>query len=106
MSYNKPLPRPDTLNGPFWAGAKEGKLLLQKCPSCGDVRFPPGPICPKCLADGQVWVEASGKGTLESWIDMHRAYWDGFNGRSAVPRLSGAVGGRASDGQQPRRQNG
>lgn len=78
MSYNKPLPRIDTLNAPFWAAAKAGKLMLQHCPACGDIRFPPGPVCPECLADGQDWVEASGNGTLESWADMHRAYWDGF----------------------------
>lgn len=78
MSYNKPLPKLDTLNRPFWAAAKEGKLLLQHCPSCGDVRFPPGPVCPKCLEGDQDWIESSGKGVLESWIDMHRAYWDGF----------------------------
>ena len=78
MSYNKPLPKLGTLNKPFWAGAREGKFLLQHCPACGDTRFPPGPVCPKCLAGDQTWIEASGQGTLESWIDMHRAYWDGF----------------------------
>ena len=78
MSYNKPLPKLDTLNKPFWAGAKDGTFLLQHCPACGDTRFPPGPLCPKCLSGDQTWIEASGKGTLESWIDMHRAYWDGF----------------------------
>jgi uncharacterized OB-fold protein len=78
MSTNKPLPRLDTLNKPFWAAAKEGKLLLQQCPACGDTRFPPGPVCPKCLEGDQIWIESSGQGTLESWIDMHRAYWDGF----------------------------
>jgi uncharacterized OB-fold protein len=78
MSYNKPVPHLDTLNKPFWAAAKEGRLLLQHCPSCGDTRFPPGPVCPKCLAADQDWVVASGKGTLESWIDMHRAYWDAW----------------------------
>ena len=78
MSYNKPLPRIDALTAPFWAAAKQGKLLLQHCPTCGDIRFPPGPVCPKCLAGNQDWIESSGKGVLESWIDMHRAYWDGF----------------------------
>jgi uncharacterized protein len=80
MSYNKPLPRVDTLTAPFWAAAKQGKFLLQHCPSCGDIRFPPGPVCPKCLAGNQDWIEASGNGVIESWIDMHRAYWDGFKG--------------------------
>ncbi len=78
MSYNKPLPRLDPLNAPFWAASKQGRLVLQHCPACGDVRFPPGPVCPKCLAGDQDWIEASGNGTLESWIEMHRAYWDGF----------------------------
>lgn len=80
MIYDKPLPRLDALNAPFWAAAKRGKLLLQHCPACGDRRFPPAPVCPRCLAGEQDWVEASGQGTLESWIDMHRAYWDGFKG--------------------------
>ena len=30
------------------------------------------------MAGDQTWIEASGGGTLESWVDMHRAYWDGF----------------------------
>jgi uncharacterized protein len=83
MSYNKPLPVLDTVNKPFWDGATNKKFMLQHCPACGDTRFPPGPICPKCLAGEQTWIEASGKGTLESWIDMHRAYWDGY--KDALP---------------------
>ena len=83
MNYNKPLPRQDPLNQPFWAAAKQGPLVLQHCPACGDRRFPPTPVCPQCLAGDQDWVEASGNGTLESWIDMHRAYWDGF--KDALP---------------------
>ncbi len=80
MSYNKPLPKLDTDNRPFWAAAKQGKFMLQFCRDCGDTRFPPGPVCPKCLSSNQDWKEASGKGTLESWVDFHRAYWDGFKG--------------------------
>ena len=80
MSYGKPLPRLDTLNKPFWAAAHEGKFMLQFCEDCGDTRFPPGPVCPKCLSSKQSWKQASGRGTLESWVDFHRAYWDGFKG--------------------------
>ena len=78
MSYNKPLPRQDTDNKPFWAATKDGKFLLHFCKDCGDTRFPPGPVCPKCLSPEQDWKPASGEGTLESWVDFHRAYWDGF----------------------------
>jgi len=80
MSYNKPLPRLDTTNGPFWDGARNNRFLLQYCKACGDTRFPPAHICPKCLSSDQDWKEASGRGTLESWVDMHRAYWDGYKG--------------------------
>jgi uncharacterized OB-fold protein len=80
MSYNKPLPRLDTTNRPFWDGARQGKLLLQYCKACGDTRFPPSHVCPNCLSSDQDWKQASGKGKLESWVDMHRAYWDGFKG--------------------------
>jgi len=79
MSYNKPLPRIDSLNKPFWDAARGEKLVIQACDDCGDMRFPPSPVCPKCLSGAQSWKPASGKGTLESWADFHRAYWPGFN---------------------------
>jgi hypothetical protein len=79
MSYDKPLPRIDTLNKPFWDAARDEKLVIQSCDECGDVRFPPSPVCPKCLSAAQSWKPASGKATLESWVDFHRAYWGGFN---------------------------
>lgn len=78
MSYDKPLPRIDTLNKPFWDAAHEGKLVVQSCDACHDVRFPPSPVCPKCLSGAQSWTPVSGTGTLESWVDFHRAYWNGY----------------------------
>jgi uncharacterized OB-fold protein len=77
-AYNKPLPRIDTLNKPFWDAAREHRLVVQTCTACGDTRFPPGPVCPKCLSAEQTWKDASGRGTLQSWIEFHRAYWDGY----------------------------
>ena len=78
-----PLPKIDPLNQPFWDAARAGKLVVQTCRACGGAHFPPSPVCPECLAPDQTWREASGRGTLESWIEMHRAYWDGF--RDALP---------------------
>jgi uncharacterized OB-fold protein len=77
-SYTKPLPRLDGLNRPFWARARDGRLALQACRRCDHVHFPPSPVCPRCLSDEQTWQDASGGGTLESWIDVNRAYWPGF----------------------------
>ncbi|MBN8874733.1 MAG: OB-fold domain-containing protein [Rhodospirillales bacterium] len=83
MAYAKPLPKIDTLNRPFWEAARQGRLVVQHCTGCGDRHFPPGPVCPVCLSDAQDWVEVSGRGTLEGWVDFHRAYWDGF--KDALP---------------------
>ena len=78
MSYDKPLPKIDELNRGFWDNARAGILSVQHCKACGDTRYPPSPVCPKCLSPDQDWLAVSGKGTLESWVDFHRAYWDGF----------------------------
>ncbi len=81
--YDKPLPKINALNRPFWEAAQKEKLVVQVCAACGDRRFPPSPVCPQCLSADHDWVEVSGLGTLESWVDFHRAYWDGF--RDALP---------------------
>lgn len=78
--YNKPLPVIDKLTKPFWDHAKAGRIAVQLCRDCGDVHFPPSPVCPHCLSENQGWRITQGRGTLESWIEFHRAYWDGFAG--------------------------
>jgi uncharacterized protein len=76
--YTKPLPRITPLNKPFWEFAARSIFALQTCDSCGDAHVPPSPVCPQCLSASQTWKPSSGRGTLESWVDFHRAYWDGF----------------------------
>jgi uncharacterized protein len=78
-AYTKPLPKISALTKPFWDHARAGRLALQVCRVCGDLRFPPSPVCPACLSDDQAWRITSGRGTLESWIEFHRAYWPAFN---------------------------
>jgi uncharacterized OB-fold protein len=55
----------------FWEGAKEGKLLIQRCKSCGTLRHPPGPSCPRCHSFEWDTVQASGRGTVYSFVVMH-----------------------------------
>lgn len=80
MTAAKPQPRPDPLTDPFWQHAARHVLAVQCCDACGDRHFPPSPICPNCNADRQSWQAVSGRGTLESWVTFHRAYWPGFAG--------------------------
>ena len=53
---------------PFWDGCARGELLLQRCSGCRAYRHPPSPICPHCLSDGHDWVEASGRGTVYTFV--------------------------------------
>lgn len=67
----RPAPGVSDDNRFFWEGLKEGKLLIQRCKSCGDLHHPPGPVCPKCHSFDWDTVQASGKGTVYSFVVMH-----------------------------------
>src|ERR1039457_5396455 len=71
----KPIyPTVNELNRPFWDGCRERRLMMQYCTKCGFVRYPAAPICPRCLATESTWQQASGRGTLFSFVVFHRAY--------------------------------
>ncbi|TAM15576.1 MAG: DNA-binding protein [Rhodanobacter sp.] len=55
----------------FWDGTRAGKLLIQRCKDCGALRHPPGPCCPSCHSFEWDTLEASGRGTIYSFVVMH-----------------------------------
>jgi uncharacterized OB-fold protein len=79
----KPRPHIDAVSRGFWEHARGGRLAMQTCDACGHVHFPGSPVCPNCLSSEQTWQPVSGRGSLESWVAFHRAYWPGFV--AAVP---------------------
>jgi uncharacterized protein len=68
-----PRPRPSIThdNAFFFEGAREGKFLVQKCSSCGQVRHPPGPMCSACRSLEWEPIEPSGRGVIYSFVVMH-----------------------------------
>ena len=75
VEYTRPIPDPDpTVAGPFWEGAREGKLMLPRCTACNRVHFYPRDICPHCHASSIEWIEASGEGYLHTFAVQHRAF--------------------------------
>jgi uncharacterized OB-fold protein/acyl dehydratase len=68
-----PRPRPAITqdNAFFFDGAKAGKLLIQKCASCGKLRHPPRPVCPHCRSLEWTAIEAAGRGTVYSFVVNH-----------------------------------
>jgi uncharacterized OB-fold protein len=60
----------------MWEAMKQGRLELQRCDNCHAWRYPPAPICPKCLSEKSTWTPVSGEGTIMSWVVFHKKYFD------------------------------
>lgn len=72
-SDTMPRPRPPTTRDTQWwfDALREGRLLIQRCAACGTLRHPPGPACASCHSFEWDTVEASGRGTIYSWVVVH-----------------------------------
>jgi uncharacterized OB-fold protein len=60
------LPAPDNASRHYWQSAAEGRLVIQRCTSCGVHQFYPRAMCVSCAGETE-WVEASGRGTLHTF---------------------------------------
>lgn len=59
----KPLPDvDDPLTAPFWAAAREARLVLPRCTHCSYLQWPPEPVCPECRHTGRAWHEFPARG--------------------------------------------
>jgi uncharacterized protein len=76
-----PIPAPDELTEPFWTGGIDGHLQVQRCEACGHLRFPPSPVCPRCLGDRCSWVGTSGTGEILSYVVFNHAYHSEWEAR-------------------------
>jgi uncharacterized OB-fold protein/acyl dehydratase len=68
-----PRPRPSlTHDQVFWfEGLQRGKLLIQRCSNCGALRHPPGPMCRRCRSLEWDTIEATGGGSVHSFVVVH-----------------------------------
>jgi uncharacterized OB-fold protein len=57
----------------WWRAVAERRLLLPHCRACGLTWFPPAPGCPRCGSAGPDHREASGRGSIYSWVVVERA---------------------------------
>jgi uncharacterized protein len=85
----KPIPIPDELSAPYWRGAREGRLVLQRCSGCGEHQFYPRPFCLACRGSELEWVDATGRGRLHTFSVVHRTADRAFAGD--VPYAFGVV---------------
>jgi uncharacterized protein len=78
------VPRVTPETAGFWEGARHGELRAQRCGSCGALRFPAQPMCPRCRSFDRVWTALSGRGTIHTFSIV--------TGEGAEPPLPGTHG--------------
>jgi uncharacterized protein len=83
-----PVPS-DPLTDFFWAGARQGRLMIQRCQTCGTYIHLPRPICRACRSFDLAPEQVSGQGTVYTFTETHRPFHPFFVDR--VPYLLAAV---------------
>ncbi len=79
----KPVPEVTPALAPYFAAARERRLVVQRCAGCGTLRFPPRELCTRCLGRDVTWQQVSGRGEVFSYNVMHQVYHPAF--ASEVP---------------------
>ena len=59
---------------PFWTAASEGRLLVERCTSCGRDGFPPRGICRYCRCRSMTQAEVTGRGRVYSYTVNHQRW--------------------------------
>jgi uncharacterized OB-fold protein len=87
VRFDLPTPEADTIE--FWEAAKEGRLLIRHCETCGAYSYYPRPFCPKCWSEQVSWHEASGEASLYTWSVIYANDMAPF--RDRVPYVAAIV---------------
>lgn len=57
---------------PYFTGGLRSELLVKRCGDCGTTQAYPQNLCGNCLSKNNVWIRASGKGTIYSFSVVHQ----------------------------------
>ncbi|MDX3522362.1 bifunctional MaoC family dehydratase N-terminal/OB-fold nucleic acid binding domain-containing protein [Streptomyces scabiei] len=90
----RPRPVVNRDNAGFWDGVARHRLLVQRCAGCGALRLPWLPGCNACGSPEWDTVEASGDGTVYSYVVMHHPPFPAFDPPYAVGLIELAEGVR------------
>ena len=86
---NLPSSAHNALTAFFWEGAREHKLLIQRCQACGFYNHPPRDVCRNCLSTELAPSRVSGKGRLYSYTVAQQAFHPAFVDR--VPYIVATI---------------
>jgi uncharacterized protein len=65
------IPTIDAASAPYWEAAKQGRLLIAACTTCGKLHHYPRAFCPHCWSEDVHPVQATGTGTLYTYSTVY-----------------------------------
>lgn len=77
MTTPTSFPNPTSVSAPFWEGAAQGVLRLQRCQSCHRAHHYPRVMCPFCGSQDLEWRDATGWGIVYSFAHQPSRDGDG-----------------------------
>jgi uncharacterized OB-fold protein len=94
MAADRPLPRLDSLNRPFWTGGAQGELRIVHCRDCDLWIHPPQPVCRRCLSENVAAEAVPGTGAVDTFTVNRQAWTPGQEVPFVIARvaLDGAPG--------------
>ena len=105
--------RGDADSSKWWEAIGSGELRLPTCGHCKRKWFPPSPTCPHCGASDHTLESATGRGTVYSWVVVHRTLDPEFVREAPYViaaidldegvRIVGRLFGESEDGEEPPR---
>ena len=78
MNNALPIPELEADSETFWRSCRVGKLMINRCQSCGWFVHPPVPVCAKCRGVDVKPEQVSGRGVLVSFTINHQAWVSGL----------------------------
>ena len=65
-------PRRNHETAAFWDACAEGRLVVPRCDTCGELFWYPRLVCPFCGSPSVTYTEVSGRGTIYARTIMRR----------------------------------
>jgi uncharacterized OB-fold protein len=86
MTYSGVYPSPTRTetNARFLDAWVEGKLILQKCGTCGITPSFPRDLCPSCWSTDLMWEQRSGEGKIVEFTVVHSHVSEPFSSEGPV----------------------
>ena len=70
IAFTQPVPDEDS--APYWAGLRNGVLLVQRCAACGAAQWYFRAMCANCWSRDLAHEASSGRGTVYSFTEVYQ----------------------------------